>query len=68
MRQHRCPDCGVTLADVEFDTTRGGTPRVATGEKRDGLLGTLGVDERREVTTVMCPECGLIRHYAAVEE
>jgi len=26
------------------------------------------MNERKEVTTVMCPECGLIRHYAEFEE
>jgi len=43
-------------------------PYVNTGEKRTGLLGKLGMNERKEVTTVMCPECGLIRHYAEFEE
>jgi len=66
--QHRCPDCGVTMADVKFGMADAWNPYVNTGEKRTGLLGKLGVNERQEVTPVMCPECGLIRHYADLEE
>jgi hypothetical protein len=43
-------------------------PHVRTGEKRDGLLGKLGALRGKNLTTVMCPECGLVRHYAELEE
>ncbi|MFC7142058.1 hypothetical protein ACFQMA_19755 [Halosimplex aquaticum] len=42
-------------------------PHVRTDETREGLLGKLGMNERQEVETVMCPECGLLRFYADIE-
>ena len=64
---HRCPDCGVTMEEVEFSMGDAWNAHVRTGEKRSGLLGKLGMNERKELTTVMCPECGLVRHYAEFE-
>lgn len=55
------------MESVEFGMSDAWHPHVKTGEKSEGLLGTLGVNERKEVTTVMCPECGLLRHYVDVE-
>jgi ssDNA-binding Zn-finger/Zn-ribbon topoisomerase 1 len=70
MLQHRCPDCSVTMAEVEFGMDEGWGPGayVKTGEKREGLLGKLGMNERKELTTVMCPECGMVRHFADFED
>ena len=65
---HRCPDCGVTMEEVEFGMDDAWNAHVRTGEKRTGLLGKLGMNERKSLTTVMCPECGLVRHYAEFEE
>jgi len=65
---HRCPDCGVTIEKVDFGVSEDWNVSIRTGEKREGLLGQLGMDERKELTTVMCRECGLVRHYAEFEE
>ena len=64
----RCPDCSVTMETVEFGMSDAWQPYVKTGEQKSGLLGKLGINEREEVETLMCPECGLLRFYAAIEE
>jgi rubredoxin len=63
----RCPDCGVTLEPVEFMMQTERNPKVRTGEKKEGLLGTLGFDDNKPVDTGCCPECGLLRFYAQLE-
>ncbi len=65
--EHRCPDCGVSTEPVEFGMSDAWKPHVRTDETREGLLGKLGMNERQEVETVMCPECGLLRFYADIE-
>jgi len=60
----RCPDCGVTMERVDVRTGGGYELSVQTDEKRDGLLGSLGMNESRDVSPRMCPECGLVRLYA----
>ncbi len=40
------------------------TAYVTTDEDGGGLLGLLGGGRRRPVSTVRCPECGLLRQYA----
>jgi hypothetical protein len=67
MQQRRCPDCAVTMEPVEFRVSGYQTAQVSTGESKEGLLGTLGASEWTDLTAVMCPECGLVRHYADVE-
>lgn len=62
----RCPDCGVTMERVKVQTGDGFGLNVKTGEKRSGLLGSLGVKESRKVSPRACPECGLVRLYAEV--
>ena len=64
-----CPDCGV--ATEPTDPVQAGeamTVKLRTRERRDGLLGSLGMRERLDVTAHVCPECGLVRWYADVEE
>jgi len=68
MQQHRCPDCGVTMEDVDFRVAAYEGPEVSTGESKSGILGKLGAEEWHDLTTVACPECGLVRHYADFEE
>jgi len=63
MQEHRCPDCGVTMVDVEFGMQDAYKPHVKTGERKEGWLGKLGVSERKEIETLACPECGLLRQY-----
>ncbi len=56
------------MEEVEFGMNDAwNPPHVRTDEKREGLLGKLGMSERKEVETVMCPECGLLRLYADIE-
>lgn len=56
------------MESVEFGMSDAWNPHIKTGEKREGLLGKLGVDETEDVVTLMCPECGLLRFYADVDE
>lgn len=58
----RCPDCGVTMEEITI-RAGGHVANAYTGEKREGLLGKLGVNESADVESVACPECGLIRNY-----
>lgn len=64
----RCPDCGVTMESVDFGMNDAWNPHVRTDEPRDGLLGSLGVNETRDVASLLCPECGLVRLYALTDE
>ncbi|MFB6139018.1 MAG: hypothetical protein ABEJ26_01125 [Halosimplex sp.] len=52
------------MKSVEFVTGDAWNPYVETGEKREGLLGKLGMGETEDVLTLTCPECGLLRFYA----
>jgi hypothetical protein len=56
------------MEQVKFGMADAWNPYVNTGEKRAGLLGKIGMNERRDVTTYMCPECGLLRQYVDLEE
>ncbi|GAA0550680.1 hypothetical protein ABNG02_04795 [Halorubrum ejinorense] len=56
------------MEEVEFNMGDAWNAHITTGEKRSGLLGRLGMNERKGLTTVTCPECGLVRHYAEFEE
>ncbi|WP_226013565.1 hypothetical protein [Halomicrobium salinisoli] len=68
MRDQRCQDCGVSLETVEFSMGDAWNAHVKTGEKRQGLLGKLGMNERADVETFMCPECGRLQFFADVEK
>jgi len=63
----RCPDCGVEMGEVNFQMSNAYHPNVKLPERSEGILGSIGVKERRDVSTVMCPECGLLRFYADLE-
>ena len=52
------------MEPVTFGMTDAYQPHVKTDERRGGILGRLGMNEKREVTAVLCPECGLVRLYA----
>ncbi|WP_336002401.1 hypothetical protein [Halorientalis halophila] len=68
MVERTCPDCGVPMEPVQFSLRAGFaeflTAYVTTDEDGGGLLGLLGGGRRRPVSTVRCPECGLLRQYA----
>lgn len=63
----RCPDCGVEMGEVDFRMSNAYQPHVKLPERSEGILGSLGVKERRDVTAFMCPDCGLLRFYADVQ-
>ena len=60
----RCPDCGVGMESGRL----GSAERFVLDEPRDGLLGKVGAKEQLDVDAVVCPECGLVRVYADVDE
>lgn len=62
----RCPDCDVQMGEVDFQMSNAYHPKVKLPERSEGILGSLGVKERRDVSTFTCPECGLLRFYADV--
>ncbi|MFC7202815.1 hypothetical protein ACFQJC_04760 [Haloferax namakaokahaiae] len=64
MTTRRCPDCGVTMEEMELRTEDGFTLNLVTNEPKPGVLGGLGLKEKLKPVTVVCPECGLIRQYA----
>jgi rubredoxin len=67
-QDRRCPDCDVTMGVVEFGMSDAWNPHVRTGDSRDGILGSLGMNETRDVASLLCPECGLLRLYALPNE
>ncbi|GAA0227003.1 hypothetical protein ACFFQF_11380 [Haladaptatus pallidirubidus] len=64
---NRCPDCSVTLEPVKFGMNDAWKPHVKTNERREGLLGSLGMSETKSVRTRMCPECGRLLFHAEIE-
>lgn len=64
----RCPDCGVTMESVTLQTNGGHRLQAISEEKRGGILGSLGMNERFDLEAVACPECGLVRTYVQDEE
>ena len=64
----RCPDCGVTMEGMTLRSTGGHEFQVVSEESREGILGKLGVNQTYGAETLVCPECGLVRLYADLEE
>jgi predicted RNA-binding Zn-ribbon protein involved in translation (DUF1610 family) len=42
--------------------------RVVSEESTEGILGSLGVKEKFAAHVFVCPECGLSRVYADIDE
>jgi hypothetical protein len=42
--------------------------RFVSEESADGILGNLGVNQKFNADAFVCPECGLARLYADLEE
>ncbi len=63
----RCPDCSVDTERMRLEAG-GHRPQVVSEEDRDGILGTLGVKQRYDAAAYVCPECGLVRLYAALDD
>lgn len=64
----RCPDCGITLERTEPQGGDGTRLKLKTGEKRDGLLGALGMKESLDVDAWLCTNCGKVEWYADIEQ
>jgi rubredoxin len=65
--QRRCSDCGVGLELTKLRTVDSMAIRLQTGERREGVLGALGMKEHLDVDAWLCPECGRVRLYADLE-
>lgn len=63
----RCPDCGVEMESMKLDASGYGLQFVSD-ENREGVLGSLGVKQRYGVEAYVCPECGLSRIYADLDD
>ena len=64
----RCPDCGVTMEGTKLETGGGYYLQFVSEENAEGILGKLGVKQRYDGTAYVCPECGLARLYADIDE
>ncbi|UPW00689.1 hypothetical protein M0R88_00965 [Halorussus gelatinilyticus] len=59
-----CPDCDVALEEADLFTGQGEF-RVRTEAESDDVLAAVGVTKALDVTPRRCPDCGLVRLYAA---
>jgi hypothetical protein len=67
MTERHCPDCEVPMKEV--GVTAEGVGDLYVGTERDGgVLDRLGVPDHSVLDPVLCPDCGLIRLYADIEE
>ena len=64
----RCPDCAVPMEGMDLQVGGRSSLTFLSGECREGLLGKLGLNQRYDGYTVVCPECGLARLYADVAD
>lgn len=65
---HRCPDCAVPMEEMDLQVGGRSSLAFLSGETREGLLGKLGLNQRYDGQAVVCPECGLARLYADIED
>jgi len=56
------------MEPVELRTGEGFKLQINTDERREGLLGSLGMTENHSVEGRLCPECGLVRTYADLDD
>ena len=65
----RCPDCGVDLEQATPTTALDREKiKLRTDEPREGILGSLGAKETIDVFGYICPDCGLVRWYADLDD
>jgi len=67
MDEHRCTDCGVGLERTQLRTSDSMAVRLRTGQRREGVLGALGMREHLAVAAWLCPECGRVYLYADLD-
>lgn len=67
MTERHCPDCDVRMNEVRVTAEGVGDLYVETG-RDGGVLDRLGVPNQSILDPVLCPDCGLTRLYADVEE
>lgn len=60
----RCPDCGVGLEAVRYDTSYDGHRIRIADDDDDGILSRLKFWDNTYAHGYVCPECGLVRFYA----
>lgn len=65
MAERRCPDCDVEMEPGEL---QGFAHTLVTEEEQDGVLGAAGLHRRHDLEVSFCPECGLVRLYAEVDD
>jgi len=63
----RCPDCSVTTERMQ-PLSGGHHFRLKSDESREGILGKLGANQTYDAEAFVCPECGLARIYADLDE
>jgi hypothetical protein len=63
----RCPDCSVEMEPMTLKSG-GYNLRFVSEESKEGILGSLGANERFGANAFVCPECGLSRLYATLDE
>ncbi|WP_049907228.1 hypothetical protein [Halovivax asiaticus] len=67
MTDPRCPTCAVEMEPTTVTTDGAGTLYVKT--KRDGgILKRLGLGDYATLDSFCCPECGLVRQYADLDD
>jgi DNA-directed RNA polymerase subunit RPC12/RpoP len=66
-RPPRCPDCGVEMEEMQFQSG-GHYARFVSDENKEGILGKFGVNQTYRARAFVCPECGLSRLYADLDE
>ncbi len=67
MEERRCADCDVSLERTALRTSDSMAVHLRTGERREGVLGALGMKERLDMDAWLCPECGRVRLYADLD-
>lgn len=62
-----CPDCRVEMEQMTLNAD-GYNLRFVSDEHKEGILGSLGAKETFDANAVVCPDCGLSRLYATLDE
>ncbi|ACV48102.1 MULTISPECIES: hypothetical protein [Halomicrobium] len=65
--ERQCPDCGVAMEPAQL-SAGGNNVRARTEDQHEGFLGSLGLRGSHRLEARLCPECGLVRTYAEIED